>query len=63
MEEVLRETPKSAKVVTSWYSIFTHVTGIPAVTNVFSVQSNGFLLLEWLGLILPLEKKTHVARY
>ena len=49
---------KFAKAVTSWHPIFTHVKCIPVLKSVFSVQSNGSLSFEWLGSILPLEKRT-----
>ena len=49
---------KFAKAVTSWHPIFTHVKCIPVLKSVFSVQSNGFLSFEWLGFILPSEKRT-----
>lgn len=53
----LGRPPKSAKAVTSWYLILIHARGGPAVTSVLSVQSNGSLLFEWLGLILVLAKE------
>lgn len=48
---------KSARAVTSWHSIFTHGKGVPTMTSVLSVQSNGSLLFKWLGLILVLAKE------
>lgn len=51
--------PKSAKAVTSWYPIFIHVKGVPAVTSALSVRSNGPLLFKLLGLILFLAKEKH----